>query len=1223
MSGDRLWNLIQWMQEDQTAGELASVESYIQRLPACADALREEHARLAQAEVNPGMPSDLPPIGHYRLLQLLGRGAQGSVFLAEDTRHPRKVALKVLPPWTGRSVAAGIRRLQREGEALAKLAHPALCRLIDSGETDGAPYLVTEFVDGLTLRALLSETDAAQAIAATLEMKPQHPRSWKDLLQFFRTCAEALHTAHLAGIIHRDIKPGNLMVTRRGDPMVLDFGLAQDDTRASTRLTRTGSALGTPAYMAPELLGDATPSPRTDLYSLAATLYECATGCLPHAGDNFAQVLRSVEEREPVPVRRLNPALPKELEVVLGVAMAKDPRQRYADMRAFAEDLKAICERRPIQARRLGFGLRAQRWVQRHPVWTTLCISASVLLGMRAMQTGDLLEEKQRGLVQAERDKYLLAARLLEKQQPSGATYLARVAMEVKADSVARSALLSSLHRLRVLPTASRLTGASSPREAYDPVSGNILACNLDGNLQLTRATPLADGMKTFPLPTGDWFGRRDDEMGGRIALSPGGTMGAIAPNAGPPWVVHLESGSMLAMQGPADVEVLSLSFTHDRKHLASAWGDGYLRVYDTETGTISAKVLAHEGFFGFLEDWSDAGLIVTGSPGGHRAGQASDRWIRFWSLDSASDGALPLVAEQQLEGFLSSVHIDRQRSRVFVGDSEGNLLAFARNDLSKRIWERRLPNRVHAIDVSEDGLSVACGFGFNPDRPSLAMTGATLFSWQEDFPPISLSTGDATCTGVVFLPDSGHLAVQDWAGWLRLFHASGEEIWSHQHAKLVARSLAWSREQGCFVVTPRLGTPRLIYLPGHLVFHASLKPVMPAMAPPRPEEAPDRVIASWLNQGGRHLMQADGRVRSFRSDGSYLTRYVPSTAAMREVRVAPGSDEMLMLQANGDLLHLRPDGEDWLFIQFPFDAESEATQPLMVPAWESRMCLLRDSAGNFHLLNLDSDTIQPASIPRFLTPPLSMAVEPGGGRIAIGTEEGEVHVLDCSTLKTVTLPVSAAMQTNVQERWLRMPRALAFSKSDTDFTVVLGPSLLQTWNLTTSPPSLVKESHPLGDHSESDQVAVLTNGEIILANRSRRSLFLLGRDGSVRDRYVLSTRATISGLYSWGDGHLVVPTREGALFTFKVTPEGFEAISIVPIHHAKVVSVQRSLDGAFLLTRSIDGHVAWWPFYPEQAYANLAVMNSRFGYSAIPGLLGSAGVRMGIPPHEWAPMER
>ncbi len=232
------------------------------------------------------LPQQLPTaFGRYRLLRLLGKGGMGLVYLAHDSQLDRPVALKV-PHFAAAEGSQVLERFYREARAAATILHPNICPLYDVGAIDGVPYLTMAYVEGKPL--------AEFAVA-----RPLTPRQAALLL---RKLALALAEAHKRGVIHRDLKPGNVMIDRRGEPMVMDFGLARRARGGDARLTQLGTALGTPAYMPPEQIsGDvAAMGPGSDVYSLGVILYELLTGRLPFSGDAMA-MLSQVLLDEPSP----------------------------------------------------------------------------------------------------------------------------------------------------------------------------------------------------------------------------------------------------------------------------------------------------------------------------------------------------------------------------------------------------------------------------------------------------------------------------------------------------------------------------------------------------------------------------------------------------------------------------------------------------------------------------------------------------------------------------------------------------------------------------------------------------------------------------------------------------------------------------------------------------------------------------------------------------------
>ena len=282
-------------------------------------------------------------IGSYELRGILGEGGCGAVFGAWDLRHEREVALK----WLFRSDERGLRRFEREVRAIARLRHANIVPLLDSGVHEGRPYLVMERIRGRSL------SDASQS-----------ELSLRDRVRLVRDAAKAIHYAHEQGILHRDLKPQNVLVDQHGEACIVDFGLARSEGDAV--LTRAGAPLGTPAYMPPEQAG-ASEHPidrRSDVYSLGATLYHALCGRPPFLGPSdrvLGAVLRSKPER---PSARA-PDTPRDLDDVVLRCLEKDPGLRYPTAQALAEDLERWLRGEPVEARPASVWSRARRWILR------------------------------------------------------------------------------------------------------------------------------------------------------------------------------------------------------------------------------------------------------------------------------------------------------------------------------------------------------------------------------------------------------------------------------------------------------------------------------------------------------------------------------------------------------------------------------------------------------------------------------------------------------------------------------------------------------------------------------------------------------------------------------------------------------------------------------------------------------------------------------------------
>jgi serine/threonine protein kinase/Tfp pilus assembly protein PilF len=374
----------------------------------------------------PGPPaSAAPSIAGFEILGELGRGGMGVVYRAWQPRLNRSVALKMILAGAHAGPAA-LARFRTEAEAAARLQHPHIVPIFEVGDHAGMPFAVLELVDGGALSARLGGT----------------PMPVRDAAELAKTLAGALDHAHGRGVIHRDLKPGNILMTTDGTPKVADFGLAKLVAGAGASPTQTGDVLGTPSYMAPEQTGaQSAVGPAADLYALGAILYELLTGRPPFKAETPQETIRQVISAEPVPPSRLRPLLPRDLETICLKCLEKDPARRYSSAAALAADLRRFLNGEPIEARPLGPVGRAWRWTRRHPALAFL--AATVALLVVALSLGStwaaarqrrLAAEAQRRRAQAEAISTFLIDDLLGQAAPENNRREDRVTVEQLLD---------------------------------------------------------------------------------------------------------------------------------------------------------------------------------------------------------------------------------------------------------------------------------------------------------------------------------------------------------------------------------------------------------------------------------------------------------------------------------------------------------------------------------------------------------------------------------------------------------------------------------------------------------------------------------------------------------------------------------------------------------------------------------------------------------------------
>jgi WD40 repeat protein/serine/threonine protein kinase len=667
----------------------------------------------------------VPPvtIGRYRVLDCLAHSHASVVYRAFDPKFDREVALKVTR--TDRNMSPeDAERWKRDARVVAQLRHPNIVPYHEAGEAGEIAYIDMELVRGISLEEKLRTAPCGR-------LPP------REAARIVRKVAEALHYAHGHKIIHRDVKPSNILIDEEGEPQLVDFGLARRLGGEKT-LTRTDQVLGTPAYLSPEQArGQShTVTGQSDIFSLGVVLYRLLTGRLPFddAECGTMELLGRIVHAAPTPPTKLVPSTPPDLELICLKALEKLPEDRYASAGEMADDLGRWQGDVPIRCRRVSAWDRSRRWCKRNPVIASLTIGfvASLVIGMAATSF-----YAHRALVRERESQFRLYAADMHLAQ-----------QYIQNNFVGGAVALLEKHRGGTGPDGYLGWEWHYLRRQCHPElrQFGVNATGSSGDASAVNATGSSGGALRSPLVEGSVNNPREGIDGAvlSVAFSPDGRTLAAAGESGLVCLWETATGELLRkLKGPKG-EVNQIAFHPEGRLIAAAGDDHIVWVWNAETGQRAAALHGHEQPLDAVAFSPHGRLLATG-------GQ-DELTVRVWDTSDWT----PLAVLETGRG--CSLAFDTQSQHLAIGGADGRIRIVSLADAKVTRVLNNLANhrggvvaKVHAVAFSHDGALLAAA------GPSRRVTVWNTIDWSE---AASLTDSTADVLAIAFDRDGRRLAV-------------------------------------------------------------------------------------------------------------------------------------------------------------------------------------------------------------------------------------------------------------------------------------------------------------------------------------------------------------------------------------------------------------------------------------------------------------------------------